>query len=414
MRTLLLILQFPPDVNPTGVLMYDIAQGLSARGHEITVLTAFPHYEKFRVWEEYRGKFRQRTREKNLNVERVYVFANGKKQNMNYRLLSYLSFNAIAGLSNLFARERYDVILCPNGGFFTGIAAYLSGVFKRTPFVYNVQDLYPETPVAQGQLTSKRAIAGLERIERFMYRVAKHITVITPSFRANLLHQKSVPQNKVSVIPNFVNTEFIHPLPKENEFTRQHGLENKFVVMYAGNFGYVYALDTLLDAAAQLRAERDLIFLLIGDGVARPALEQRARELGLDNVRFLEYQPRERLPELRAAADVQLCLYRAGAAQYSMPSKLYEIMASGRPVLASAEAGSDVANLIAETQCGMCVEPQNVKQIVQALLELKHNSALRAQLGHNGRSAAEQRFSLETVVNQYDVLLRQVANASLN
>ncbi len=412
MRTLLLILQFPPDVNPTGVLMYDVAQGLVARGHDVSVLTAFPHYEKFRVWEQYRGKVRERTRENNLDVERMYVFANGKKQNMKYRLLSYLSFNALAGLRNLLTRERYDVILCPNGGFFTGVAAYMGGALKRTPFVYNVQDLYPETPVAQGQLTSRRAISGLERIEKFMYRRARHITVITPSFRANLLTEKNVPQNKISVIPNFVNTEFIRPLPKENGFTQKHGLQNKFVVMYAGNLGYVSALDTLLDAAAQLRAERDMIFLIIGDGVERSALETRARALQLDNVRFMDYQPRENLPAMRAAADVQLSLYRAGAARYSMPSKVYEIMASGRPVMASAEQDSDVARLIRETECGMCVEPQDASALVDALLRLKRDDACRAQMSRNGRLAAETRFSLDTVVKQYDALLRDVVSTN--
>lgn len=411
MRILLLVLQFPPDVNPTGVLMHDVAEGLTARGHHVTVLTAFPHYEKFRVWDEYRGKLKERTRENGLDVERLYIFANGKKQNMLYRLASYLSFNVLAGARSLLTRERYDVILCPNGGFFTGVAAYMGGIFKGTPFVYNVQDLYPETPVAQGQLTSKRAIAGLERIEKFMYRHARHITVITPAFRENLVHAKGVPAAQVSVIPNFVNTDFIRPLTKDNAFTRAHGLQNKFVVMYAGNLGYVYAIDTLLDAAAALRDEPALVFMIVGAGVERAALEARAQELQLDNVRFLDYQPREQLPAMRAAADVQLCLYRAGAARYSMPSKLYEIMASGRPVLASAESDSDVAQVIRETGCGVCVEPQNTRALVDALLQLKRDATCRETMSQKGRAAAETRFSLDAIVSQYDVLLRNVAKS---
>lgn len=414
MRILLLILQFPPDINPTGVLMYDIARGLKAQGHDVSVLTAFPHYEKFLVWDKYRGKWHERANEDGLKIERVYVFANGNKQNMNYRLLSYLSFNAAAGVSNLLAREQYDVILCPNGGFFTGITAYVSGLFKRTPFVYNVQDLYPETPVAQGQLTNKGAIAGLERIERWMYRKAAHITVITPAFRTNLLKEKHVPPDKVSVIPNFVDTEFIRPLNKANAFSRAFNPENKFVVMYAGNFGYVYALDSVLDAAAQLRGVRDILFLLLGDGVARPTLEQRAQAMQLDNVRFLDYQPREMLPQVRAAADVQLCPYRAGAAKYSMPSKLYEIMASGRPVLATAEPGSDIATLIAETECGLCVDPQDGLLLSRSLLKLKSEPALRVWMGENGRRAAQERFSLAPVLAQYDRLLRRIAGTSRN
>lgn len=389
--------------------MYDVAHGLVARGHQVSVITSFPHYDQFRVWDEYRGRWRERTREEGMDVTRVTVFANGKKHNMNFRLLSYLSFNAFAAATNLLRREKYDVMLCPNGSFFTGVAAYTSGGVKGTPFVYNVQDLYPETPVAQGQLTNRRAIASLARIERFMYRRARHITVITPAFEKNLVGEKNVPPDKVSVIPNFVNTEFIRPLPKDNAFSRAHGLTDKFVVTHAGNLGYVYDLETLLDAAARLRGERDLVFMIVGNGVMRAKLQAQAEQLALDNVRFMDFQPRETLPLLRAASDVQVSLYRRGAARYSMPSKVYEIMASGRPVLASAEAGSDVANLILETQSGVCVEPQTVDELVRAVLELKKDGARRKRMADNGRAAAEQRFSRGHVVAQYDALLRQVA-----
>src|SRR5262245_43632841 len=118
MRTLILIIQFPPDVNSTGILMSQVANGLSARGHAVSVITSFPHYEQFQVWDVYRGKWKERTREKGLDITRVNVFANGKKQNMTYRLLSYLSFNMFAAATNLFRREKYDVILCTNGSFF--------------------------------------------------------------------------------------------------------------------------------------------------------------------------------------------------------------------------------------------------------------------------------------------------------
>jgi colanic acid biosynthesis glycosyl transferase WcaI len=403
-----MIVQFPPDVNSTGILMSQVAQGLVKRGHEVSVITSFPHYEKFRVRDEYRGKWSQRTCEQGIDVTRVRVFANGKKEKMNYRLLSYLSFNAMAAVANLIRRNQYDVILCTNGSFFTGVAAYASGGVKGTPFVYNVQDLYPETPVAQGQLTSKRAVQVLSVIERFMYRRAKHITVITPSFRENLIQFKGVSPTQVSVIPNFADTNFIRPLDKINPFSQRHTLTDKFVVSHAGNLGYVYDLGTLVQAAAKLRNESDLLFLIVGDGVMRAQLEAQARDLNLENVRFMNFVPYADLPYLRAASDVQVALYRRGAARYSMPSKLYEIMASGRPVLASAEAGSDVANLVAETDCGICVEPQNVDALVTALLELKRDPARRAEMSARGRAAAEERFSLETVVNQYDALLKSI------
>lgn len=409
MRILLLILQFPPDVNPTGTLMAQVAEGLAAKGHSVSVISAFPHYEKFRIRPEDRGKRLERKREGDLDITRVAVFANGKKEDMKFRLLSYLSFAAMSMLVSAVRREHYDVMLCPNGGFFTGIVGFLGGGLRGTPFVYNVQDLYPETFVAQGRLTSHRAIRWLGRMEQFMYRKAGHITVITPAFRNNLVEKKRVPAQKVSVIPNFVDTDVIRPLAKQNPFSEEYGLADKFVVSHAGNLGYVYDLDTLLDAAVGLRKEKGILFLIVGNGVARPGLEAKARALGLDNVRFMDYQPYEMLPFLRAASDVQVSLYRKHAAQYSMPSKVYEIMASGRPLLASADPGSDVWNLVAETGCGICVEPENREQLVDAILKLYRDPALREQMGRRGRRIAEGRYSKPIVVSQYETELRHVA-----
>lgn len=385
--------------------MHQLALALRARGHAIDVITSFPHYEHFRVRDEFRGKWHERKHEDGLDVTRLAVFANGKKDNMKFRLLSYLSFNALATATNLLRRERYDVILCTNGGFFSGVSAFVSGAPKGTPFVYNIQDLYPETFVAQGRLTNRHAIAWLGRIERFMYRTARHITVVAPSFRTNLIEQKQVPPGKVSVIPNFVDTNLIRPLPKRNPFSEKFDLADKFVVTHAGNLGYVYDLDSLLEAAAELRAEKEIVFLIVGTGVARPALEAKARTLQLDNVRFLDFQPVEMLPYLRAASDVQVSLYRQHAARYSMPSKIYEIMASGRALLASADAGSDVWNLVAESGCGICVAPEDKTALAEAIFALYRDPAARAAMGQRGRAYAEQHYSKPVVVAQYEALL---------
>ena len=406
LRILLLIIQFPPDVNSTGILMEQVCEGLIAYGHEVSVITAFPHYDKFRVWEEYRGKLYKRERYKGMDVLRLPVLTPGKKQRMFNRLVSYLSFNVLATIATLLSRRSYDVILCPNGSFFIGITAYLGG--KGVPFVYNVQDLYPETPVKAGLLHNRQAIAILERLEKFMYHKAAHITVITPCFRENIV-AKGIPEEKISVIPNFVDTEFIRPLPKENDFSRQHGLTDKFVVSHSGNLGYVYDLDTLLDAAALLSSQKDILFLIVGEGAAKPDLERKAQELQLKNVQFLPFQPRESLPWLRASTDVQVSLYKYGSANYSMPSKIYEIMASGRALLASADHESDVWKLVKETQCGICVEPEDPKQLAEAILTLYRDRSLREAMGRRGREQAEQNYSKNIVVARYHELLTQVA-----
>lgn len=408
LRILLLIIQFPPDVNSTGVLMAQLGEGLIARGHQVSVVTTFPHYQQFRVWGEYRGKLAQRTLYKGMDVLHLWVYASGSKQKMLHRLLSYVSFNALAAAAGLVSREQYDVVLCTNGSFFTGITAAMIGTTKRIPVVYNVQDLYPETPVAAGQLTNRRAIATLAWIERLMYRLARHVTVITPVFKHNILG-KGVPADKVSVIPNFVDTEFIRPLPKANPWSEAWALADKFVVTHAGNVGYVYDLETMLEAAALLRREREILFLIVGEGVAKPLLQRKAAALDLDNVRFLPYQSHEILPWLRATSDVQVSLYKQAAARYSMPCKLYEIMASGRPILASADRASDVWNLVEDTGSGLCVEPGDSRALADAVLQLYRNPTCREAMGQRGREHAERDYSTQTVIAAYDALLRKVA-----
>ncbi|MDQ6672233.1 MAG: glycosyltransferase family 4 protein [Chloroflexota bacterium] len=407
MRILVLVIQFPPDVNPSGLLMAQLGEGLVARGHQVSVITSFPHYAKFRVSDEFRGKLFERDSYRGMDVLRLYVYASGDKRSMKHRLLSYLSFNVLATVAAAASRQRYDVILCSNGSFFSGIAATLIGLVKGTPFIYNVQDLYPETPVQAGQLRNRFAVRVLEWLERFMYSRAAHISVIAPGFRDNIV-AKDVPPTKVSTIPNFVDAEFIRPLDKANEFSHRYGLRHKFVVTHAGNVGYVYDLETLVEAASLLQSQPDVHFLIVGDGVARPSLEARVRSHELTNVTFLPYQPRETLPFLRATSDVQVALYKKGASRYSMPSKVYEIMASGRPVLASADPHTDLWNLVANTHCGICLEPHDPTSLASAVMTLYRDPKLRLRMGLQGRTEVKRRYSVGAVVDQYEELIRSV------
>lgn len=413
MRLLLIIIQYPPDVNSTGLLMSQLFGVLRERGHEVDVITTFPHYEHFRVWDEYRGKLFERDERDEMSVLRTWVYASGTKQNMLRRLTSYLSFNFLAMVAGVFRRRRYDAIFCTNGSFFTGLTGTLIGRLKGAPVVYNVQDLYPDVPVRAGQLNNKWAIRGLELIEGFMYRVASRLAVITPSFKENIV-SKGVDPAKITIIPNFVDTEFIRPLPKDNDFSRKYGLSDRFVVSHAGNIGYAYDLDTLLEAAALVAMAGDaddVLFLIVGDGVARPELEEKAASMELSNVCFLGFQPYEDLPQMRAASDVHVSLYKWGSSSYSMPSKVYEIMASGRPLLASGDPDSDVWNLVNATGCGICVEPEDEQELADAVLKLYRNEELRQAMGRRGRQQAEENYSKEAVATQYEQLLRKVVEA---
>lgn len=406
-RVLLLVHHYPPDINPSGKLMHQLALGLRERGHRVDVLTTLPHYPSFRIEPEYRGRFMVREQVEGGRVTRVWAFASGRKQNMLHRLANYLSYNLGASAAATFTNRTYDVILANSGSFFTGMTGWLLGLLRRVPFIYNVQDIYPDVPVRAGQLRNRSAIAALERMERFMYQRAAHVTVISNEQR-NVLLRKGVPESKLSVIPNFVDTEQVRPAAKNSAFSRRLGLHDKFVVAHAGNLGYAYDFDSLLQAAEWLQRE-DIQFLIVGGGVRQGDLEEQIERRHLTNVRMLPFQPEAELPDLRGAIDVQLALYARGAVQSSLPSKIYEIMASARPAIVSAERATDLCRLVDSIGCGICIEPGNPGQLRDAIRTLHDDREQALQQGERGRAAAVRMFSRDAAVDAYARLLMEVA-----
>ena len=408
LRVLLLVNQFPPDVNPTGKLMKQLASGLTERGHRIHVVTAFPHYEEFRIAEPYAGKRIERSEEDGLTITRVWVFASGAKHRMWHRLANYLSYNGAAFIAAQGSAADYDITLAPNGSFFTGMTAAALQVLRGTPFIYNVQDIYPDVPAQAGQLASSWQVRGLRLIERAMYGAASHITVISESQRANLV-SKGVAAERITIIPNFVDTDRMRPQAPAPALSKRFGWEGKLVVAHSGNLGFAYDLDTILDAARLMRDRIDVGFVIIGDGVRKAELQEKAERLELPNLQFLPFQPEHELPQLRATIDVQLSLYRPRASELSLPSKLYEIMASGRPVIASAEPDSEVARLVRTAESGLVVPPGRADSLADAVTQLAADPARRAVLGACGRRFVTQHHSLVAAVDRYETLLLQVA-----
>ncbi len=406
LRVLLLVNQFPPDVNTSGKLMKLLASELSRRGHELHVVTTFAHYAGFRVQEEHRGRLIERALEDGLQVTRVWSFTSGAKHKMQHRLANYLSYNALAFFAAQSSAADYDVILAPNGSFFTGITGWLIGLFRRIGFIYNVQDIYPDVPLEAGQLEQRWQVKGLAAIERFMYRRAAHITVISESQRANLLSKK-VPAERITIVPNFVDVSRFESSTGSNPYEERW--RDRFVVMHAGNIGFAYDFDTLVDAAALLEQNPDIRIVIVGDGVRKAELQERVLQRALNNVEFLEFQPEALLPALRAAAAVQLSLYRHGSSRLSLPSKLYEIMATGRPMIASAEPSSDIAALLANSNAGLRIDPEDADQLAAAVRQLRSDPALCARLSAAGRSYVRTHHSLRAAGDTYEALLENVA-----
>ena len=403
MRILLLSTYFQPDVASTGVLMTQLAEELAQLGHQITVITSMPHYDTNCIWEEYRGKLVQHDRHGPIDVYRLYLYVPNQKGRSLGRMLNYATFNTLSAISGTLL-GRHDVILVPSPPLTNGLSADLISRVRRIPFVYNVQDIWPDVVIRAGVMTNPRTISLFRRMERYVYRRATALVVISEGFRRNLL-SKGVPPDKIQVIPNFFDTDFVRPLPRQNGFSTSNGLDDKFVVLFAGNIGYSQGLETVLDAALLLRDLEDVLVLIVGNGVAKAGLEAYAQQLGVPNVRFLPFQPHEALPEMYASSDICLVPLRRGFTNESVPCKVFTIMASGKPMIASVDEDSDTWQLVEQAQCGLCIEPENPQALADAIRTLYSDPALRERLGHNGRQHVVQHYTRQVVAKQYHDLL---------
>jgi colanic acid biosynthesis glycosyl transferase WcaI len=199
----------------------------------------------------------------------------------------------------------------------------------------------------------------------------------------------------------------IQPLPKANSFAQKNSLNEQFVVLYAGNVGLSQGLEHILTAAEILVDQKDIQFVFVGDGAGREVLQSQSEQRQLKNVKFIPFQPREKLPEVLSCADVSLVILRRGIGSASLPSKTFSIMASGRPILVSVDEDSETKNMVKQADAGVWVPPDDPVKLAEAILTLKYDKALRERLGHNGRAWAEQHHSPQYAAEQFEKVLNE-------
>lgn len=399
MKLVVLTPHFAPDVAPTGAVIDRIAAELVELGHEIQVITSLPWYREHRIEPGYEGKLVRREKTLWGEIVRVHPFPTDDKNNIMRRAASFTGFSAVVGAVG--ARGGpVDGVLAVSPPLTLGLDGWLISSARRASFVFNIQDVYPDIAVELGLLTNRAVIKASRRLERFCYRRADAITVLSDDLRANLSAKTPNP-GKIHVIPNFVDTERIKPLDRENGYRREFGLIGRTVVMYAGNVGFSQSLELMLDAAAAL-VEEDVVFVINGQGARRDDLQKKAR--GLGNVRFIDMQPPERLPEVLAAADIHVVPLKKGLAASSVPSKTYSILAAGRPWIASVDPGSEVARLAERSGAGVAIPPDDPEAFTKALTRLLEHPKEGRAMGARGRSFVEGWASPGAVARAYEEL----------
>lgn len=402
MKLLVVTPYYAPDLGPSAPMFTLLCEELVRLGHEVTVLCAVPHFPTGHVPAKYRKGLWRWSVENGVQICRVRV-PSGDRANLFQRLWVFAVYQALAALSGL--RLRYDAALVTNPAIETILPFVVLCWLRRKPCIYAVWDVYPQAGVRMGVFRQRIVIWMVGLLEDFCLRNAACIQVLSEGMRADLDAHKANPV-RIAVIPHWLDTAHIRPLPRSNSFSKQSGLDEYFVVLYAGNLGLSQGLETILEAARLLHEQKDVIFVFAGDGAAKLELEKKAA--GLGNVRFLPYQPHERLPELLATADISLVMMKKGMGSASLPSKLFSILASGRPVLASVDAGSDVVKVVCDPQAGLCVEPETPRQLAEAILALRDDPLRRGEMGHNGRRWVEKHHSLQSAAQQFERLFLKI------
>jgi colanic acid biosynthesis glycosyl transferase WcaI len=407
-----------PDAAATGQLLAELAEDLVNRhGWEATVVVGRPTEVQGLVDHASPGRMRAGAapvgwlpvrRERHNNVEVFRALGTGfSRRRFAGRAANYVSYFLSACLAG-FRVRRPDVVASLTDPPIIGLAALLTARRSGAKFVFLCQDIFPEVAVLLEDFRNETVNRALDRINRFLLRKADRVIALGETMRQRLIRDKGADPEKIRVIHNWVDCEAVVPGYKRNPFSMAHGLADRFVVMHSGNVGLSQNLDTFLEAAAELRAYDDIVFAVIGDGAKRRALEARARAEHLDNVRFFPYQPKAALSESFAAADVFVVGLRAGLAGSIVPSKVYGILAAGRPYVAAVEEACEAAEIARKYDAGLVAVPGDGKDLADKILTLYRDRALARRLGANARQAAFD-FDRVTQVGAYEALFREIA-----
>jgi colanic acid biosynthesis glycosyl transferase WcaI len=411
-RLIVLCPHFSPDIAPTGKVMTEIVMQWVALGHEVHVVTALPWYRDHQVDPGWGGKLVRYERTPWGSITRIHPFPAKSKANLLLRAVAFVAFSVIAGVRAVAVRRHtgsdarvqhrgVDAVVAMSPPLTLGTIGWLVARLRRTRLIFNVQDVFPDAAIATGAVRNKLIIALASWLERFTYRRASAVVVLSPDLQRNVRNKIGAKlAERVHVIENFVDVAGITPQDRMTPYRRELGIGTEVVVMYAGNVGFSQSLELLVEFA---RRTPQVTVLINGAGVALASLRARAADVA--NVRFGEYQPEARLAEVLATGDIHVVSLRAGLASVSVPSKTYSILAASRCVVAAVDRDTEIDRLVTRAGAGICVAPDDVDALCAALGSLAGDPARRLALGSAGRTYVEQHPTARDVAGAYVRLL---------
>lgn len=401
MRLLVLGINYAPERTSVAPFTTGLCEHLAAKGHEVTVVTAFPYYPEWKVWEAYRGHVFKEEFIHGVRVLRVWHYVPGRASRLVERLAHDFSFSLNAFLAGL-GTGPCDLIYCACPPPSSALAAFALSRIKRTSYVIKLTDLASDAAIATGIIGNGIAIRLARGFEKFIYDRASKIACLCNGF-IEKLGKCGVSSGKLHLLTDWADTESVRPLSNVSPFRRACGVsENQFLILHTGNMGKKQDLVNVVRAAELSQADSHLIWMLIGEGEERKRVEDEKSRRKLSNMKLLPLQPAQMLREVYSAADVLLLNQKAAVEDSVIPSKLLTYMAAGRPVIAAVSDRSEAARHISAAGSGLIVRPEDPSALLQAALRLCRDTELRRELGANGRRYALEHFTKDKVLRDYE------------
>ncbi|MCX5807659.1 MAG: glycosyltransferase family 4 protein [Proteobacteria bacterium] len=397
MHILFLTHYFPPEVNAPASRTFENARRWVKAGHRVTVLTCVPNHPKGVVYTGYKNRLYQWEEVQGIRVLRVGTYLSPNEGFLK-RTANYVSYMISATLLSPLVKE-VDIVVSTSPQFFCGMAGYFVSRIKRCKWVLEIRDLWPESIVTVGAIKQRQVINLLEGLERFFYLHADHIISLTHAFKSHIM-KKSVSEKYISIVTNGADLEMYTPLPRHNAISKEYGLDDTFVVSYIGTHGMAHALRTVLKAGKVLEDKKGILFLLVGDGAERETLLKEKERMGLSNVLMLPQQPKDKMPGFLAASDVSMILLKKDDLfKTVIPSKMFEAMAMGRPIIIGVDGES--RQIVEDGQCGIYIEPENHEELANTVVKLFHDRELLRTLGENGKTYVKRNYNRELLAEKY-------------
>ena len=405
LRLVVLCPHFAPDMAPTGVVMTRIVHELAALGHELHVVTSLPWYREHAIESGWGGRLWRVEKTAWGSITRVHPFPGKTKRNLLRRAFGFVLFSAVVGLRSLVAGglpRRVDGVLAMSPPLTLGLTGWFTKLFRSGMLVFNIQDIFPDAAAQTGAITNKQILRAARWFERLSYERSDAVVLLSEDLKQNVAAKLSTKfHDRLHVIPNFVDTSAIVPGDRMTSYRRELGIDDRVIVMYAGNVGFSQSLELVLSAA---RSMSHIAFVINGAGAARKSLQDEVKATEIDNVYFADYQPIERLSEVLASGDIHVVPLKTGLASVSVPSKMYSILSAGRPVVAAIDAGTEIPRTLAESGAGIAVAPDNEAEFISALQILISDGAKRVAMGALGRTWVEQHASAGAVAKRYEAI----------